>query len=698
MNQKKTCKGFVLDALDNLKYFLSHIRYGVIILMFMSFFTSCEKDIQEANVSPNSEVQKKNDVDVLKKLFETKAVNPTYYEIVNKKANKCLDVDSGNVFRDGTRYQIWDCTKGDNQQFALIPLGNSYFKLINKASQKVADLDNGNSKNGTKIQQWSYTNADWQQWKLLDNGLLVNKKTGKAFDLENGSTYNGTKIHEWDSYPNLDSQKWTIRLIPQNESPKIGLDDQKSKSGKTTISGWSTDDKGINRVEIRINGILLDTLQPNSYRRDLKNNSGWSTTLYTEKYTNGNYTISATAFDNEGVASTVSSIWGIYNNEAPKIAMDDSNNGKTVRGIFTQKGWATDDTHVNRVEIYANGKYIGNANYGNYRGDLKTNNGFFIDINTKYYANDFLEIKAVAFDDNNASRTLTRSVIVKNTPRDIDVIYINGIRTDSGMTTSGESTYLNDSLLDPNEFKDLWRFNTGFVGDMNLIKNNLISKLDNRQNVYLSGVYNPTSKIPWIGDMVESAKQKTGFTWVSYKSIFGGKTDIQKIVDGIKLGVENAIIINDRVALLLPHSQGNFFGNEAIRQLLNGDFVTNNTTLTPEIVKNKLTKDTIANSVAILGLGSPNRTFTSKVSETYYIGNTRDGVVFIGSNPLQLYKDYTSQLYNPKEIFSDNSDYSYPLEIVGKYHFLDNGYINNPKTGDLVKRTMNSIISTMRNK
>ncbi len=104
-------------------------------------------------------------------------------------------------------------------------------------------------------------------------------------------------------------------------------------------------------------------------------------------------TIPASAADSENIP------FGYLDSPAP---------GQTISGTFNVYGWALDDGgSIQRVEIYLDGKYIGDAVYGDARPDVAhdypgrdgaPNFGYSLQLDTTLYSNGIHTLSAVAFD------------------------------------------------------------------------------------------------------------------------------------------------------------------------------------------------------------------------------------------------------------------------------------------------------------
>jgi N-acetylmuramoyl-L-alanine amidase len=94
-------------------------------------------------------------------------------------------------------------------------------------------------------------------------------------------------------------------------------------------------------------------------------------------------------------------------NSIPFGFLDSPAPNETISGIFNGYGWALDDGGpIDRVEIYLDGKHIGNAVYGDPRPDVDKdypgrkgapNFGYTFQLDTTLYANGPHTLSALAF-------------------------------------------------------------------------------------------------------------------------------------------------------------------------------------------------------------------------------------------------------------------------------------------------------------
>lgn len=135
-------------------------------------------------------------------------------------------------------------------------------------------------------------------------------------------------------------------------------------SGTVTVSASASDNVGVTRVELRVNGSLLATDLTAPYQ------FAWDTT----KLANGNASLAATAYDAAGNSKASSSVTVYVSNATavgadttpPVVTIGNPVNGSKVSGNVAVKVSATDNagTSTLRQTLYINGKSVATATGG----------------------------------------------------------------------------------------------------------------------------------------------------------------------------------------------------------------------------------------------------------------------------------------------------------------------------------------------
>lgn len=125
-------------------------------------------------------------------------------------------------------------------------------------------------------------------------------------------------------------------------------------SGAVTVSADATDAVGVAKVELLVDGRLLDTDTTAPYA------AMWDTAAAA----NGTHTLLARAYDSAGNVGrsaevTVTVTGGVEDTTAPAVNLTNPANGATVGGTVTLTATAADDFGVTKVEFFADGVSLG---------------------------------------------------------------------------------------------------------------------------------------------------------------------------------------------------------------------------------------------------------------------------------------------------------------------------------------------------
>ncbi|WP_213370249.1 Ig-like domain-containing protein [Mesobacillus boroniphilus] len=202
----------------------------------------------------------------------------------------------------------------------------------------------------------------------------------------------------------------TIKVNVQNPvlSPRGSLDKPANNSiikGDIPVSGWFLDGDGVARIEVLFDGKLIGNAEYGKSRLDVHKaypdyenaNSGFLYTLNSKNYSNGTHSLTVRGVSMDGTITNIKTVTvNIQNpNLSPRGSLDKPANNSTVKGDIPVSGWFLDGNGVARVEVLADGKIIGNAEYGIERLDVlkaypdyeNSNSGFSYTLNTKKFAN-----------------------------------------------------------------------------------------------------------------------------------------------------------------------------------------------------------------------------------------------------------------------------------------------------------------------
>jgi chitinase len=150
-------------------------------------------------------------------------------------------------------------------------------------------------------------------------------------------------------------------------------------NGVVTISATASDNTGVSKVEYYQNGVLIaaGNLPPYSYSWD------------TKSLANGNYTLTAKAYDAAGNVGTSAVVVSVLNDSiAPTVAFAYPTSGGTVSGAVNLSANATDNIAVAKVDFYIGGVLQGSS----------TSAPYSFNWNTAAVANGTYVLSAMAYD------------------------------------------------------------------------------------------------------------------------------------------------------------------------------------------------------------------------------------------------------------------------------------------------------------
>ncbi|MEH7009815.1 Ig-like domain-containing protein [Neobacillus niacini] len=202
--------------------------------------------------------------------------------------------------------------------------------------------------------------------------------------------------------------------------------------GISTVRGWFLDDDGIARVDVLVDGQIVGQAKYGLSRLDVQKfypeynnaNAGYEFVLDTQNYSNGTHTIAVRATGKNGSTKQFEHSVSIQNlDHLPTLGFIDSpKSGSTIDGVSTIRGWYLDGSGVEKIEVFVDGKWIGNAQYGLSRPDVATvlpeyfnsNAGFQYSFDTKQITDGTHTLTIKETGKNGNSHTLSANITIKN--------------------------------------------------------------------------------------------------------------------------------------------------------------------------------------------------------------------------------------------------------------------------------------------
>ena len=133
------------------------------------------------------------------------------YTLAAEHSGKLLDI-SGVSTAAGARLQQWTATGGQNQQFDFLDSGDGYYRVRARHSGLVLQV--AGSATGADITQQPDSGAAAQQWRVTDQGggvvSLVNRLSGLAMDVWEASSADGARVSQW-TYSGAANQRFRLQ-------------------------------------------------------------------------------------------------------------------------------------------------------------------------------------------------------------------------------------------------------------------------------------------------------------------------------------------------------------------------------------------------------------------------------------------------------------------------------------------------------
>ncbi|MBI9114205.1 pectate lyase [Sanguibacter suaedae] len=135
-----------------------------------------------------------------------------WYVLVNRQSGKAMDV-SGKSSADGSKIIQWTRTDAANQQFQLIANGDGTYRVKSRSSGKVLDVWEWSTTSGAEVRQFTDLGGANQRFRLVDaeggRVRLVNQNSGMAIGVTDRSTKNSATITQ-SKDNNQYNQQWQL--------------------------------------------------------------------------------------------------------------------------------------------------------------------------------------------------------------------------------------------------------------------------------------------------------------------------------------------------------------------------------------------------------------------------------------------------------------------------------------------------------
>lgn len=151
------------------------------------------------------------------KIPGTELLSGIPYSITSKFNGKSLDLKDGET-KDGTQIQQWTFTGGSHQEWRLTAVDDTYCKILSmKDESKCIAIDGNDAADGLNVTLQTYTGTDNQLFRIVQDGAfygIVSKcsESKSGLDVYDWSEENGGVIHQWN-YWKGDCQTWKITPV-----------------------------------------------------------------------------------------------------------------------------------------------------------------------------------------------------------------------------------------------------------------------------------------------------------------------------------------------------------------------------------------------------------------------------------------------------------------------------------------------------
>ena len=161
MQFSSTCNATppVVAGFDATKCYKLEARHSQLVL-----------DVEGSSLNNNANIiQNKSANNDRSQTWRIKAIDNTFYQLVNTNSGKVLGVQSAST-ADAAQIQQQNYTQNSSQMWKFERNTEGYFYLRAKHSNKVLDIYNDETKKGAKAIQWPINYGTNQQWKVAEVG------------------------------------------------------------------------------------------------------------------------------------------------------------------------------------------------------------------------------------------------------------------------------------------------------------------------------------------------------------------------------------------------------------------------------------------------------------------------------------------------------------------------------------------------
>ena len=383
--------------------------------------------------------------------------NTTNVEMHNNIMSRSKRPDNTNSF---SLFMALSAVQEDN---SVVMSKDMFTSISNNAYFRDKEIGGGSF--DTKIAEWYKDPASPLTYTLYDTVAAFNADTGfesNSLD-EKGDHTNPNFVHEGATVNDVQSSNYNLTATSKAKNAGIALpsdvatvmgwtagvpvdmgalnnpwmsmaadvtapdvsitspSNSATVSGSVNINATATDNVGVTKVEIMVDGSVVATL----------NSSPYAKTIDTTTLADGNHTISAKAYDaagNTAVSTTVNITVKNADTTPPTISLNGLSEGQTVKGSINVSANASDNVSVTKVEFIVDGAVVKTLSSSPYSATIDTLN--LSDGNHT--------VKAKAYDAaGNSAESTTVNIIVDN---------IDSVPPSVSLTSPTAAAQLKDSV------------------------------------------------------------------------------------------------------------------------------------------------------------------------------------------------------------------------------------------------------------
>ncbi|WUH78497.1 RICIN domain-containing protein [Streptomyces sp. NBC_00435] len=120
----------------------------------------------------------------------TPATQQSIFQLINRHSGKAIDVPGAST-SPGTKIIQYTPSEAVNQRFRFIPVGSGLHEVRTTGGLSW-DISGGGNSDGARLIQWNPTGADNQRWKVTETGdghiTLTCARSGKVLGITDRST------------------------------------------------------------------------------------------------------------------------------------------------------------------------------------------------------------------------------------------------------------------------------------------------------------------------------------------------------------------------------------------------------------------------------------------------------------------------------------------------------------------------------